>query len=908
MNDLELRLKLVDSGLFSKFEETKLAVNLLLGKYSANFPTYTDHSAAHTLEVFEIASDLLTKSEIENLNADEIYILSMACLLHDIGMCIPVEKIKEISNSDDFIEYKKAHPDISTEEYIRDIHHLLSEQFILTEWEELKIPSEKYALGIGRVAAGHRKVDIGDFDIYEPRFFAKGGKSFTCLPYLSAILRIADELDVTNSRTPRLLTKYYMPNNEISIREWEKHMATSQRNYLDGTVVFEVVCSDQNIYAALQEQFEKIQNVINLCQKVIRSVPNIRTPNYSLDLGKVIPKYTFKGFDPKGIKFSFDVQNVVTAFIGEDLYKDRFTALREAIQNSIDSCRYKLKVLKENFTPIIKITVTNESLIIQDNGAGMDEFVIENFFGKLASSFYEQEKVKDHFEAIGQFGVGVFSYFLLAEYIDIETKTETSCSLKFRFDKDPQSYFHFFDKTERVISGTTLTIVLKEEVKDEISFETVQNYITTIFKHIEIPILINHNHTNREVNFQPFLINSEKEINEKLKLQFRKKSADITTFNVSLDTADFEGVYAILVGSNYLDTFNLCEYFDYDNFNGIDGNRDYSQVSLSQKGVFVNNYSSELIGCTIGTINLKKKIKINIDRNKFSNSKDIRQIHNEFEFAIVKKVFSYLNTQFKSDDEKLKITNDFLNNYLRYVPSKKILTTDFYEFLLEIIYVKLYFDSKTQIVNLKFIQEINDDIAITDSENEIKELLDIGYSYVIEDADKYDGRVSVVNSLFHNLLGYSCFIRCIDHKGFYIFKKSEEDLEFSKFLENLYGVIGYFYLRILPSNSDKLILATGSKFLEEDSGYYFENRAFNYNHRLIKFFRNHFSEIKENSVNIKTVKSIVDYVFRLTHSPDKITEASLIPLNEMLEHLSKLGKIDAFSLRDFHDFDVKELF
>jgi HD superfamily phosphodiesterase len=121
MNDLELRLKELDPGLFAKFEETKTEVNLLQGKYSENFSTYTDHSLAHTYEVFTIASDLLTKQEIDNLNVDEIYILSMACILHDIGMCIPPEKIDEVSGNKEFSEFIKVNPELSIQVYIRDI-------------------------------------------------------------------------------------------------------------------------------------------------------------------------------------------------------------------------------------------------------------------------------------------------------------------------------------------------------------------------------------------------------------------------------------------------------------------------------------------------------------------------------------------------------------------------------------------------------------------------------------------------------------------------------------------------------------------------------------------------------------------------------------------------------------------
>ncbi len=325
MNSLEKHLIEIDSSLYSKFQETKTEITLLLTKYSSNFPEYTDHSSSHTLEVFQIASELLSDEEIHLLNSDETYILSMACLLHDVGMCVPENKIKEIEGSEEILAYKESHPNITTEIFIRDIHHRLSKKFIIDEHYLLKIPSKKYAEAIGIVAEGHRKVDLSDFEIFDPHYFAKSGKQIVCLPYIACILRIADELDVTNSRTPKILTKYYMPNNHISIREWSKHMSTLQRNYLDNDVIFEVDCSDQNIYAALQEQFDKIQNVINYCQKVIRSIPTINKRQFSLNLSLVKVKYSFVGFHPKGIRFSFDVQNVVTAFIGEELYRNILT-------------------------------------------------------------------------------------------------------------------------------------------------------------------------------------------------------------------------------------------------------------------------------------------------------------------------------------------------------------------------------------------------------------------------------------------------------------------------------------------------------------------------------------------------------------------------------------------------------
>lgn len=909
MNDLELKLKELDPGLFAKFAETKTEVNLLQGKYSENFSTYTDHSLAHTYEVFTIASDLLTKQEIDNLNVDEIYILSMACILHDIGMCIPPEKIDEVSGNKEYSEFIKVNPDLSIQDYIRDIHHLLSKEFIKKEWELLKIPSAKYALGIALVAAGHRKVELADFDIYEPRFYAKSGKKFACLPYLAAILRIADELDVTNSRTPRLLTKYYMPNNEISVKEWNKHIATSQRNYAGETVIFEVTCTDQNIYAALQDQFEKIQNVINYCQKVIRSIPLIKETVYSLSIIKILPKYLFDGFDPKGIKFSFDVQNVVTAFIGENLYKDQYAAIREALQNSIDSCRYKFKVIKNDYIPYIKVTVTDESLIIEDNGAGMDEFIVENFFGKLASSFYEQEKIKDHFEAIGQFGVGVFSYFLLAEFIDIETKTKNSKTLKFRFDKDPKSYFHFFDTTERINSGTTLTITLKEEVKNKITYENVELYIKNIFKHIEIPIEIIQGDLKTEIKYLPFEIDTKKEIYDKLEIRHRKKSEKIKGIDYYHNCEDFELICTILVGTDYLETFNIANYFDSQAFYSIDNRAHNSQISICQKGVFVNYYASNYFDSIIGLINLKKKVKINIDRNKFSDYKELDFIFEKFEFEIIRKVFNSLEDQYKNIDERLKVSRDFVMYYLNYFPNKDTISLENFEFILEIIYLKIYTNGEISILNLNYILDHCNLITVAYNESKLQKLIDNGYQNIILDYkyEDYNRRLPL-NSIIARFLGYDCSINYIENHGYYIFEKLDNESKMSEDKNTFHEIFGYYYINIVNSNSKKLTLSVPTSFSDDDDDDdddLIEPRAINYNHAFIKFITNNFSQLKENSEFKKIVKSLIDYVFGYNYNFEKFDNSHLIILNEIIEPLSKFGYDSEFTIDDFDRFEFK---
>lgn len=693
MNRLELKLKELNPNLFGKLKETCEEVKLLMTRYIDNFPTYTDHSIEHTTEVFNIVDEILTDDELDNLNDDEIYILSMASYLHDIGMCIPEDKIKLISDTEDLLRERELHPEIKREDYLRNIHHSLSNRFIMEEWETLKIPTERYAKAIALVCEGHRQVDLGNPDIYNPKFFVKNGRDFVCLPYLAALLRIADELDVTNIRTPKLLTKYYMPDNEKSVQEWKKHIVNTLRNISENYVRFEVECSNHSMLASLEDQFNKIKSVINYCQKIIRNISNTENRKFSLKLEKVIEEYKYINFDPKGIRYSFDVDNVINAFIGENLYNDKLTSLREVIQNSIDTCRYKKTLNPDNYDPEITIIIERDFIRIEDNGVGMDEFIIKNFFGKLGSSFYQQENIKKKYEAIGQFGVGVFSYFLMADYIDIETKTDKSEVLHFRLDKDPKNYFHFFNTSKRSDSGTSITLYLKDYFSDK-STDIYISYIKDKFRFVEFPLKIISNNTLEVLEKQPLIFKDIKKIiQENIRYGRRENINEIDVLFINFNSEKYEGslVYPYFKDFSFRNVLNSIYMNNIIN----EDKHERSRIEISQKGVFVNNYPSTLIDGILGKINLKHKIiDLQINRNGFSDNEQFNlfldEINNEFVFQL------FYSIKDQVDESELpKISYSLISN-VKYEFSKNNINP-----FLEYTFIKLIQDNKERILLLK---------------------------------------------------------------------------------------------------------------------------------------------------------------------------------------------------------------
>jgi len=892
MNAFEHRLKELNTDLYSKLQETIEAVELLLGKYSENFPTYTDHSYKHTKQVFKIASELLTKDEILNLNGDEIYVLSMACILHDVGMCIPEEILLKQFGSDRYKEYREVSPkDSSKENLIRDIHHRLSYDFIMIEQKLLCIPSERYAEAIAVVAMGHRKEQLDDTLIYKPKYFVRDGREFVCLPYLACILRLADELDITNIRTPKLLTKYYMPNNEVSIKEWKKHIATTQINYTEDKIIFQVSCSDQNNLAALEDQFEKIQDVANYSQKVIRNISNTEGRVFSLNAQKILPEYKYIGFDPKGIKFSFNVNNVVKTFIGKDLYKNDLTALREVLQNAIDSCRYKVSLQVAEYSPEILIEVYDDTIIVHDNGLGMDEFIIENFFGKLGSSFYAEEEVKLNFEAIGQFGVGVFSYFLLGEYIDIETKTNRSQSLKFRIDRDPKNYFHFYKETKRKESGTSITIHLSKEIIAKYAKSDYVDYLFHTFRYIEIPISIEYEKTKLVLKNSKPECKKEDEIQNRIKFQYRDRIDQLKTISYKIINEKFEGECSIIVPVNSKNLEFISELFSYDSFetNGT-GYSDLSSIQLSQKGVYVTESSIEILHYTVGQVNVLKSLPININRNEFSNSSDVDGILNQFAIGLIEKMFEEQNEQL-SEEEIYHFSNEFLEYYfdgyhLRRASQK--LKNQLEDVLGRNIKVKYFNENGLFIGSLKdFIDQSNNFVILSDKEDVESLYKKIKCNILI-----ISGR-PMYNEPFREVMHILQWLFClqpefsfIDNVAYASYKLSTEPIKMFYESDIIRELSGFEISDTMYSNSRIVCASLMLNKPEFNNGMNRDMHAIiNLNHEFVIYIIKYIKEVNENSDLRKLTHEAFELITLITFGRKDLNEG-INQLNSLITPLS----------------------
>jgi molecular chaperone HtpG len=206
-------------------------------------------------------------------------------------------------------------------------------------------------------------------------------------------------------------------------------------------------------------------------------------------------------------KFKAEVQQVLNLIVNS-LYSNKEIFLRELVSNAsdaIDKIRFKsltnLELLGNDSKFYIKIIPDPEknTLTVKDNGIGMtyDE-ILENI-GTIArsgtASFLEALKKSQNTltpELIGQFGVGFYSAFMVADKITLITKhAESDTAYKWSADSNSSSYT--IEETEKDSRGTEITLSLKskEEREEDFANEWVIKHI--IQKHsdfITYPILM----------------------------------------------------------------------------------------------------------------------------------------------------------------------------------------------------------------------------------------------------------------------------------------------------------------------------------------------------------------------------------------------------------------------------------
>jgi len=215
----EEKLMKLNPQLHKRYCDSLFASIRVLESYRGIFPDYTDHSYLHTLNVLNYCNQLIDDN-IGMMNCGEIYTLMMGAALHDSGMGVSENDYGEFISDPRFGEYMTENKDAPPQQIIRDLHHELSGCFIKKYNRIFEIPDE-FVFPIIQTARGHRRTDLMDEEEYPQKY--RIGEYTLCLPYLAAIIRLADELDISAERNVRLDRSISEIQNAYSLSVWRLH-------------------------------------------------------------------------------------------------------------------------------------------------------------------------------------------------------------------------------------------------------------------------------------------------------------------------------------------------------------------------------------------------------------------------------------------------------------------------------------------------------------------------------------------------------------------------------------------------------------------------------------------------------------------------------------------------------------
>ncbi len=360
-------------------------------------------------------------------------------------------------------------------------------------------------------------------------------------------------------------------------------------------------------------------------------------------------------------EFQAEVSRVLDIVVNS-LYSKREVFLRELISNASDACdklRYEAQIdvslLAED--PNLKITITPDqkawTLTITDNGIGMShDELIENL-GTVAGSgtarFAEQlaeaekdrsRKEKSDINLIGQFGVGFYAAFMVADRV-VVTSRKAGHEQAWRWSSDGRGSFEIEEAPADTPRGTKIKLKLKKNAKEFSETLRVQTVVKTYSDHVGLPVWIHADGKSEQINEAAALWQRPKsEISKDQYTEFYRHSANafdepwLTLHNKA------EGVIA------YTSLLFIPEQAPFDLF---DPARRHG-MKLYVRKVFITDECEGLVPSWLrflkGVVD-SEDLPLNVSREVLQNNPVVAKISK----ALVKRVLNELKKKTEKDAE-----------------------------------------------------------------------------------------------------------------------------------------------------------------------------------------------------------------------------------------------------------------
>ncbi len=353
------------------------------------------------------------------------------------------------------------------------------------------------------------------------------------------------------------------------------------------------------------------------------------------------------------------------------LYSDHEIFLRELVSNAVDATQ-KLKTLTsigeikantENLQVEVILEKDKKQIIVRDNGIGMTAEEVDKYINQIAFSGAEEfvQKYKDADKQnaiIGHFGLGFYSAFMVAEKVEIISRSQkpNSTPVIWTCDGSPN---YTMEETKKKTKGTDIVLHIAEDSLEFLEESRLNGILNKYCKFLPVPIKFGTNErTEKEKDEEGNIVEGGKETKIVEDRIINNTEPAWTKAPSELNEEDYKNFYRELYPMTFDDPlFHIHLNVDFPfNLTGIlyfpklKNNLELqkNKISLYSNQVFitdnVENIVPEFLTLLHGVID-SPDIPLNVSRSYLQEDANVKKISSH----ITKKVADKLNSMFKND-------------------------------------------------------------------------------------------------------------------------------------------------------------------------------------------------------------------------------------------------------------------
>jgi molecular chaperone HtpG len=392
-------------------------------------------------------------------------------------------------------------------------------------------------------------------------------------------------------------------------------------------------------------------------------------------------------------EFAAESKELLSLMINS-IYTNKDIFLRELLSNASDAIdKYRFLSLKgekdypaEDYQINLKVNKAERSLTISDNGIGMDKKDLIQDLGTIAKSGskdfvskFKDAKEKQDLAIIGQFGVGFYSAFMVADHVSVLTRKPGEQAYLFSSDGVKE---YSIEEAQKETTGTDLTLYFKANEKDGESYDkyleeyTIEDLVKRYSDYLRYPIKMDVttsqpklDEAGKPIEGKYDEVIENKTLNSMVPL-WKKNPKDVTPeqlndfYKSKFD--DYEDpLYAIplhIEGTVFYDA--LIYIPSHAPYNLYSENYEKG-LDLYSKGVFIKEKCKELVPDYLkfirGLVD-SDDFSLNISREMLQKSPLVEKIADSIE----KKIISTLKESLEKDPEKYRKFFAIYGDHLKY--------------------------------------------------------------------------------------------------------------------------------------------------------------------------------------------------------------------------------------------------